>query len=124
MQLLEEDELYLKEKEYDYEAIERGSELHLVIRKFPMPGAYAPQSVELLIRLPAGYPNAKPDMFWTTPRVSLANGQCPLAAEVNEVYGGTAWQRWSRHWNAKWRPGVDGLETFLGSIRNELQKGI
>jgi len=124
MQLLEEEELYLQGKGFEFTALDRGAELHLVIHKFPLPTAYVPQNVDLLIRLPAGYPNAKPDMFWTDPWVSLASGQAPQAANVKEIYGDRPWQRWSRHWNAKWRPGVDGIETFLGSIRNELQKGV
>lgn len=124
MQLLEEEELYLKEKGFEFTATDRGSELHLVIHKYRLPPAYAPQNVDLLIRLPAGYPNAKPDMFWTDPWVHLANGQVPNRANVTETHGDRPWQRWSRHWAGRWRPGVDGLETYLGSIMNELQKGV
>ena len=124
MKLLESDEEYLRTKRYNFEATDQGSELHVIIHGFPMPDAYSERSVELLVRLPAGYPNARPDMFWTIPRVTLTNGQLPQGAGVNENHGGRTWQRWSRHWTTPWRPGVDGLDTFLVAIRNEITKGI
>jgi hypothetical protein len=124
MQLIESDQEYLEAKAYNFEVVTQGAELHVVIHDFPLPAAYSERSVDLLVRLPAGYPNAGLDMFWTIPRVTLANGQIPVAAAVNENHGGRNWQRWSRHWTTPWRPGVDGLGAFLVAVRNELEKGI
>lgn len=124
MRLLEEDELYLTEKGYVFETVERGSELHVVIHNYPLPEAYTPQAVDLLIKIPPGYPNAKLDMFWTDPRVTLTAGSLPQASAVFVNIGGKQWQRWSRHWQNSWRAGVDGLETYLGAVRHELSKGI
>ena len=123
MPLLASDQEFLVEKGYDFEVAEVGAMLHVILHGFPLPAAYLPRSVDLLIRLPAGYPNAQPDMFWTSPQVTLANGQSPNRADVNEPHGGRTWQRWSRHWATPWRPGVDGLNTFLTSIHSELAKG-
>lgn len=121
--LPESDAEFLTEKGYRYETTTEGGAINIVIREYRMPGAYKPEVVDMLIRLPAGYPNANPDMFWTLPNVTLANGTPPRAAEVHEAHLGKQWQRWSRHVPG-WRPGLDGLRSFMTSIRRELDKGI
>jgi hypothetical protein len=123
MKLLESDEQYLESKRYEYEVEVQGNMLHLIIRNFPFPKAYSVEKADVLIRIPAGYPNSQLDMFWTSPKVSLAGGGIPNRANVDQNFGGKSWQRWSRHWQAPWRPGVDGVDTFIGSIHNELQRG-
>jgi hypothetical protein len=122
--LLEADEAFLKEKGYAYAVSRENAAVHLVISAFPFPAAYTPRSADLLIRLPVGYPAGNPDMFWTRPDVCLASGAMPTAASAKETYLGVLWQRWSRHWSAGWRPGVDGLHTFVASIIRELERGI
>lgn len=124
MPLLESDERHLVAKEYKFDAVDQSSETHVIIHEYPLPDAYSPRCVDLLVRLPAGYPNANPDMFWTLPRVTLVNGQVPQAAGTHENHGGQTWQRWSRHWSTQWRPGVDCMETYLAAIRIELSRGI
>lgn len=124
-QLPEIDRDYLDSKQFDHAVAKSGSAVHLVIRGFELPEAYSPRRVDLLLILPAGYPNSSPDMFWTHPDVKLANGAWPQAAEVHEIYGERSWQRWSRHFNGgSWRPGIDNIRTFLAAIRRELSKGI
>lgn len=123
MQLPELDGNFLAEKGFAFEAKEENGFINLVIQGYRMPSAYTPPVVDLLIRLPAGYPNANPDMFWTRPNVTLVSGAVPTTANVQETHLGLSWQRWSRHGNG-WRPGVDGLRSFLTMIRRELEKGI
>lgn len=123
VQLLSESDLhYLDVKGFKYEVSAQGNEIHLVIRQFELPGHYVPKQCDLLLRLPPGYPNTNPDMFWTTPGIHLADGRPPVAAEVIELLDGKQWQRWSRHNNA-WRPGVDDIQTKLRAVRTELDKG-
>lgn len=94
------------------------------IRRFQLPSAYEPAETTLLLRLPAGFPNAAPDMFWTSPGVRLKGGSVPLAAQVIETYGGRQWQRWSRHLPpGSWRPAVDSLRTLIMIVKRELDKG-
>jgi hypothetical protein len=121
--LPEEDEAYLCEKGFEYSATEEGGVVNLVIHRFPFPSAYSVREANLLIRLPAAYPSGKPDMFWTRPDVRLASGGVPVKSEARETYIGQTWQRWSRHWQHAWRPGVDGLNTFIASIQRELARG-
>jgi hypothetical protein len=109
---------------YDYTIDRVGEQVHVVIRNFPLP-RYNPQCADLLIIVPNGYPNAKLDMFWTFPDVSLPNGDIPLTANVHEQLGGRNWQRWSRHIaDGKWRSGVDNLRTYMTTVKTELAKGL
>jgi hypothetical protein len=101
-------------------------EIQIVIKDYELPPAYQPRKTDLLIRLPPNYPVAAPDMFWTTPWVTVAaTGAKPQAAEVLETYSNVSWQRWSRHFDpARWRPMVDGVETYLRAVRTNLDKGV
>lgn len=117
------DREFITEKGYSVDVEQVSGALHLVFHDFELPSAYTPQRVDLLVILPAGYPNANPDMFWTDPPVRLTNGAEPLNGNVYETYGSRRWQRWSRHIAAAWRPGVDGLRSFLVAVRREVARG-
>lgn len=112
---------FLNEKNFDCEVLQYGGEVRVVINDFLFPERYAPRTARLMLRLPSGYPNANPDMFWTSPVVRLANGGYPLNADYHDPSAG-GWQRWSRHDNA-WRAGTDDLRTKVASVRRELEKG-
>jgi hypothetical protein len=132
--VLPEDDVRLLRERYRSHVVRQvGSELHVLIRDFPFPEAYSPRSADLLLRLPPGYPDAAPDMFWTRPDVKLANGGVPQNCEHHEVPGAGAgvevyenipWQRWSRHFQGGWQVGRHGLHFFVGSIIQELKQGI
>ncbi len=122
-QLPELDREFLEEKEFDFDVVKEGGELHLVIRDFNFP-KYAPTKADLLIIIPAGYPNSQLDMFWTYPDVKLPGGGCPAQCQHHQVFRQRNWQRWSRHFQQPWRPGIDSLRTFMASIRAEIAKGI
>jgi hypothetical protein len=118
------DREFLDEKEFAFDVAPNGGELLVAIRNFGLPAAYEPEKVDLMIIIPAGYPNAQLDMFWTYPDVKRRNGGYPAQCEHHQIYGDRNWQRWSRHFQQPWRPGVDNLRTFMASIRKELAKGI
>ncbi|MCL5667164.1 MAG: hypothetical protein M1383_05345 [Patescibacteria group bacterium] len=115
---------FLDEKQYKYKTISVNGMVHLTIEEFLLPPQkYNLASVKLLIRVPAGYPNANPDMFYTYPDVKLANGNLPDKADVHETYDEIPWQRWSRHLSqSQWRAGKDNLRTYISSIKNDLSK--
>jgi hypothetical protein len=116
---------FLAEKGYLYELCQENGAVCVIIRGYQLPPPYTPNQADLLIELPAGYPNAKPDMFWTNPDVKLPSGTWPRSADVHENKCGQTWQRWSRHFPGdRWRPGTDSLRTYLAAIRAELVKGI
>ena len=95
-----------------YEAEPDSGFINVIINHYPLPAGLVPATTTLLLRLPNGFPDASPDMFWTSDTVRTTNGRQPPATEVTETHGGRPWQRWSRHINS-WRPGIDDLETLL-----------
>ena len=131
--LPEDDAAFIKDKYPTARVYEVGNEVHILLPSFSFPAAYNPAVADLLIRLLAGYPDVKPDMFWTNPDVKLVSGAWPTACEHHEVpgsgngveaYNNVSWQRWSRHITAAdWRPG-HGLRSFIGSIKRELGRQI
>lgn len=112
------DREFLLEKGYAFDVAQAGAEMHVILRDFSFPPAYTPQTADLLIILPAGYPNANPDMFWTFPDVKRAAGGWPTTGDAHHVYGDRNWQRWSRHFQGTWRTGVDNLRTYSGCRKN------
>lgn len=124
---------FLQQKGWKHNVYPVGGEVHVVFCAFPIPGdAYNLANVDLLVRLPAAYPNAAPDMYWTRQDVTLkATGAFPEAAAHHEVpgsgkgaevYNNTAWQRWSRHFHDGWRPQIDGLRSYMASVIRDLEK--
>lgn len=113
---------FLRARGFAFDIVKQGSDVFVLLKEFVLPAVYTPRSCTLVLKLPAGYPDANPDMFWTTPGVRLANGGTPVATEAVENYMGQPWQRWSRH-NNTWRAGIDGLQTKLRAVVTELEKG-
>lgn len=125
MYLPEDDQMFLKERDYDwtvYPGDTQGG--FLVIRNFAVSGGgFSPPVTDLMIRIPAQYNMAPLDMWYCDPPIRLAaTGQFAQASEVTEAHLGRNWQRFSRHLPAGvWRPGIDGLSTFMPVIWRELQ---
>jgi len=115
---------FLTEKIAKFGVAKSGNDVLVIIHDFEFPDAYAPRTADLMIILPAGYPNANLDMFWTTPDVKLKNGSWPDRATERGTYNNINWQRWSRHFPQQWRQGVDNLRTFVTTIRRELARGV
>jgi len=112
---------YLEEKGIKYTVTIDGGMICVILSAFQLPSGFDRSQADLLLRLPGGYPDVQPDMWWFEPPVRFANGTSPPATDVTETHMGRNWQRWSRHFSAgQWRSGVDCLETFLALIRNEL----
>lgn len=123
--LSEEDLAYLERKAYRFEASREGNVIILVINDYPLPTAYRPTRVDLLLRLPVNFPVVPADMFWTSPVVTRADGAAPQNTESRETHLARTWQRWSRHTDAaQWRANPQSLQSFLGMIQGELAKGI
>lgn len=116
--LREQDQTYLDSLGYVHTAEVGDGFVNLVLAEFPTPGLDQ-QAVDLLLRLPIGFPDATPDMFWVSPSLTF-NGSSIPGTEVIETYLGRSWQRWSRHIGGQWRPGVDNLETYLAYVRRAL----
>jgi hypothetical protein len=110
----------------EYEVVSEGGMICVIIHKYPMPNGYQPREVDLLLRLPMGFPDVPPDMWWICPFVVLeSTGADPPQAEQREQHLGREWQRWSRHLNpGQWRPGRDSIQTFLRTIQSDIESGV
>jgi hypothetical protein len=118
------DEQYLQRTGLEYEVTPEGGLISVVIKHWPLPAGYEPAEVDLLIRLPPGFPDTQPDMYWCDPPVrSVRTGAFPQAADLFEDYLGRRWQRFSRHLPpGAWHPGRDSLESYITLIRAELAR--
>lgn len=112
---------YLTDRGLAFEEVREGGQQAIILRGFALPvGRFDAATADILIYLPAGYPDNPPDMFYCQPWLKLipAN-RYPRAADQPQTFGGQSWQRWSRH-NTDWRPGVDGIWTMMKRVENAL----
>jgi len=116
------DRRYLEGRAIEFREVEEGANKGVVLEAFGLPeNRFDFGEVDILILLPAGYPDTPPDMFYLVPWVKLASKNAyPNAANVAFGYAGKNWQRWSRH-NNEWRPGVDGIWTMIKRIEHALE---
>jgi hypothetical protein len=105
-----------------FEVGEDGGFLTVTIRAVPLPPGLEPAEADLLLRLPPGFPDASPDMFWLSPAIAGPAGAVIPGTEALETFMGRVWQRWSRHITGQWRPGIDNLGTYLAYVRRCLDQ--
>lgn len=123
--LSEDDQNWLKERGFTFEASqEAGGITNLIIKNYLLPEGFDHDTTDLLVRLPAGFPDSAPDMFWVDPTLKLIKtGANAPAADQYETHAERTWQRFSRHLDSgAWRPGIDSLQSWLMAIRGLLEK--
>jgi hypothetical protein len=124
MFLPEFDREYLLDKSYQFEETIASNGNGLIIKNFELPdGKFTCQSSDLLILIPKGYPDVKPDMWYFYPAILLISSKKPARqTEYSINFEGKVWQRWSRHFPAnEWRSGIDGIHTYLKKIQVALE---
>lgn len=123
MYLPSSDSDYLTARALSHQVSTEGGMICVLFPAWQLPPGYLPGVADLLLRLPSGYPDLPPDMWWFSPGLQLASGRRIQATEVTEHHLGRQWQRWSRHFTTgQWQSGVDGLESFLALVRGELTR--
>ncbi len=115
------DKAYLDEH-FVWEAAVEGGMVCVTIKGYPLAAGLTPAVDELLVRLPSGFPDVAPDMFWFAESVTRSDGTAIPATQVTEPHLGRAWQRWSRHIAGQWRPGTDDLRSYIAYIRGCINK--
>ena len=115
------DRAYLVERGIAFEEVD-GNEKGVIFRDYVLPaGRFDQTKADILVLLPPGYPDVRPDMFFAMPCLKLRrSAQSPRAAGQAHDCQNRRWQRWSRH-NDQWRPGVDGIWTMLRRIDTALE---
>lgn len=109
------DHTYLDEH-FTWDAVVEGGMVSVAIREYPLAAGLTPAVNELLLRLPSGFPDVGPDMFWFAEPVTRLDGAPIPATQVTETHLGRSWQRWSRHIAGQWRPGVDDIRSYMAYI--------
>lgn len=123
MSLPPDDAQYLAVKHPAHQVATEGGMVCVVVPDWPLPAGYASGSSDLLLRLNPAYPDVCPDMWWFSPAVTRMDGLAIPGTESQENYLGRTWQRWSRHFNpGQWMAGVDGLESYLALVAQELRR--
>jgi hypothetical protein len=125
--LLPEDDEFLSRQGFRWSATHENGYVCLVISAYSLPVGYAINETDLLMRLPAGFPDAAPDMWWCDPLVRVAStGQPPPNADQIETHVGKPWQRWSRHFpdSSAWKAGRSGVESYMSLIRKDFEKWV
>jgi hypothetical protein len=115
------DRRYLQQRGIAFQEIEEPQKA-VVLRGYELPcQRFDAAKADVLIMLPASYPDCAPDMFYALPWLRLVGSQnFPNAANVPLEFRGQSWQRWSRH-NNEWRPGVDGIWTMIKQVDTALE---
>jgi len=124
MFLPEFDREYLLEKEYIFEEKIDANRNGLIIRNWILPtGKYNLETTDLLVLIPNGYPEVRPDMWYFNPAILLAlSNKLAKQTQANINFEGKVWQRWSRHFPAnEWRSGIDGIHTYLKKVQTALE---
>ena len=98
------------------------SEIHIVFKDYKIPGnVWNQNKTYLLVITHPTYPNAKIDMFWVSPPISLRSGRAAQGADTITPMLGKNWQQFSWHVSS-WSPGTDNLITYLDVINARLRK--
>lgn len=111
------DRSFLEGNHPDHEVWTEDGHTCVVIKALPLEPGLQPETSDLLLRLPGGYPDQRPDMFWFSEIITRTDGRQIPAIGVKGRYGGRVWQRWSRHMvPGEWRS-TDGIRGYLGYVR-------
>lgn len=121
--LLEDDDVFLKEYGLPWETVTDGSPW-VLIHQFKTPPGYNHDLVTVAIRIETGYPNAQLDMVYFYPALARADGKPIGATDAKQMLDGKEYQRWSRHRTPQnpWVPGRDGLGTHVILIEDWLER--
>lgn len=117
------DEAYLDRRELPWETVMDGSQQWLLVHDWPIPTGYNCPTATLALMIPTTYPDARLDMVYFNPALSLADGRSIPAIAQHQAMDLT-WQRWSRHYSATnpWRIGEDDLSTHLILVDSWLKR--
>ena len=123
MKLPATDHDFLDHAGISYRMFEEAGMLNVELIDFPIPDGLNARNASVLFRLSPSYPDTPPDMWWVIPHLAPLEGGVIPATEIIETIDGRSWQRWSRHLDAtSWRSGIDGLESYVRLLRNELDR--
>ena len=113
-----------------YESVETDPEcMWVIIKNIPLPHGWNCDQVDILIKIPSGYPATAPDNFSAESKLRLENGGRPNRAKNDEAVGGRDWIMFSFHFDSaeEWQPDADiekghNLLTYIEGIKGRLSE--
>lgn len=118
--LLEEHIVQLRSQGYNIE-VKEDSEICIIFKDYPVPSnIWNCDKTDLLVVTHPTYPNAKMDMFWVNPPITLKSGAQAQAVSPETRCGGS-WLRFSWHVQS-WNPAHDNLITYLNVVDDRLKR--
>lgn len=116
-----EDTLYLDANHPNWETIADGANRVLLLHDFPIPDGYTVRTSTAAIIIPTNYPTQELDMVYFSPSIVRTDGQVIRQTNVQQVFDGITYQRWSRHYTiTKWKSDEDSVATHVMAIRDWL----
>jgi hypothetical protein len=94
----------------------------LTVPDCPLPAGWSKARTAIKFVAPVGYPQGRPDCFWTDPDLRLANGAAPQNTGGNPLPGTTTPHLWFSWHVSTWDPNQDNLLTFFHVIERRLQE--
>lgn len=96
----------------------------VTIKNVPIGRGWSRIATDVLLLAPPGYPAARPDCFWVSPRLRLDGGRMPQNCNDGTVIPGDTvagrpltWFSWHLQ---TWDPNKDKLATFYKTVMNRL----
>lgn len=119
------DEAFLNTLGRPWETVIDGGTRWVLIHDRVPPAGYTVQKVSEAHRIDAGYPDTQLDMVYFSPALQRKDGRS-IGALSNQLIGGAAWQRWSRHREAShpWRAGIDDLSSHMLLVDHWLEREV
>ena len=111
------DRTFLESKHPSHVVFSEGGHVCVVIEAFELPDGLVPSISDLLIRLPGGYPDRRPDMFWFADAITREDGGKLKAVGSQMTVQGRIWHRWSRHMRADEWAATGGLRAYVGYVQ-------
>jgi len=101
--------------------VKEDSEICIIFKDYLIPSnIWNSNKIDLLVVTHPTYPNAKMDMFWVDPHITLKSGVQAQAVSP-EIKCGKNWLRFSWHVQS-WNPAHDNLITYLNVVDDRLKR--
>jgi hypothetical protein len=92
------------------------------LRDFILPAGWNRPCTNVYFLVPAGYPVARPDTFWTDAGLEPPSGGPPANTGNNQAPGVPPDLLWFSWHPAAWNPNRDNLVNYVAMIRNRFEE--
>jgi hypothetical protein len=90
----------------------------ITVPNVELPAGWNSPTTTVRFVAPVGYPNSKPDCFWTDANLRLASGQIPQNTGPNPLPNHNGQLLWFSWHTQRWSPNFDSLLTYFRVVRN------